>query len=149
MTLVKRSNGMLPVFNSFFSDIFDDEWHNRPAMNYSRFSVPAVNILETDDEFKIEVAAPGMKKEDFKIEIDKSMLTISTEKEEKNEKTDDKECYTCKEFNYQSFRRSFTVPEEKVNSEQIKAKYEDGILRVSLPKREEIKPKPARMINIG
>jgi len=143
MNLVKRTNRDYPVFNSFFNDEFFD----MPVFNTQkrREFVPAVNISENDDEFQIEVAAPGFKKNDFKIELEKNLLTISTEVEQKEENTN----YSCKEFAFYSFSRSFNLPENKVNVEKIDAKYKDGILYVSLPKREEEKPKPPRMIKIG
>ena len=98
--------------------------------------MPAVNIMETKDEFNVSLAVPGMKKEDFKIDLDGNMLTISCEKEEKKEQKEAK--YTRKEYNYSSFSRSFTLP-EGVNREKIDAHYEDGILKMTLPKKEEVK----------
>lgn len=143
MNLVKKTNRHYPVFNSFFNDEFFD----MPALNFNRrnATIPAVNISENDDEFKIELAAPGFKKDDFKLELNKNILTVSTEIEQKEENTN----YSCKEFAFYSFSRSFNLPESKVNVEKIDAKYKDGILYVSIPKREEEKPKPARVIKIG
>jgi HSP20 family protein len=94
------------------------------------------------------VAAPGMTKDQFKVNYDNGRLTISSEK--KDEKTEKKgERYTRREFSYMSFQRSFTIPENLVNGEKIQASYKDGILHLSLPKREEVKPKPAREIKIS
>jgi HSP20 family protein len=107
-----------------------------------------VNVKENENEFQIEVAAPGMKKDDFKVNFDNGRLTISSEsREEKSEKDGGK--YTRREYRYQSFQRSFTVPESVVDGEKIQARYTDGILNISLPKREEVKPKPAKEIKIS
>lgn len=121
------------------------DW-NLTNFSNSNTSLPSVNVKETNDEFIIEVAAPGMKKNDFKINLRNNILSISSEKKEENE--DKNENYTRKEFSYQSFQRSFTVLENDVESNKITANYSDGILRINLPKREEIKPKPAREIKI-
>jgi HSP20 family protein len=95
----------------------------------------------------IEVAAPGMTKEDFKVDYENGRLTISSER--KNESKEKDGNYTRREFSYQSFQRSFTVPENIVNGDKIAATYKEGILHISLPKREEVKPKPARAIKIS
>jgi len=114
---------------------------------FSDKTLPAVNVKETDDNYIIEVAAPGMEKKDFKINLQNNVLTISSEKEEKKSKK--KGDYTRREFNYESFQRCFTVRESEVDSDKIKADYADGVLSIKLPKKEEIKPKPAREIKIG
>jgi HSP20 family protein len=146
MTLVKfkNSRNLFPaLFNEFFnSDIFDPE-----NTRFSDSTLPAVNIKEIKDDFIVEVAAPGMSKDDFKIELDNSLLVISSEKEEKNEEIKDRE-FTRKEFSYQSFRRSFTLP-ETVQEDKIEASYKDGLLQITLPKKEEAKEKPKRLIKIG
>ena len=121
------------------------DWNNS-AFTGADNTLPAVNILEDDDKIQIEVAAPGMKKEDFKINLDQNRLTVSAEMEE--EKNETNERYARKEFCYRSFSRQFNVPVETINGDQIQASYKDGILTLSLPKREELKPKPARMIEI-
>jgi len=149
MTIMRKSNGLVPAFNSIFNEFLNDDWHNYPRVFDNRLSVPAVNISENDDEFRIELAAPGMKKDDFKVELDKGILTISHEREDMNEKGNERDNFSCREFNYSSFKRSFGVPEEKINTDKIKASYESGILVLTLPKREEVKPKPARTIKIG
>ncbi len=112
----------------------------------SRYSIPAVNIVEGKDEFRIEVAAPGLTKEDFKIQLDNNVMTVSSEKEEKNEEKDEK--VMRREFSYCSFRRSFSLP-ETVNTDKIKATHKDGILQITIPKKEEAKEKPAREIKIS
>jgi len=121
----------------FLPDLFDSD-------NYK--SIPAVNIVEGEDEFVIEVAAPGLDKKDFKIDLENNQLTISSEKEDKSE--DKKGRMIRKEFRYSSFCRSFTLP-ETVENDKIKAIHKDGILFVSIPKKEVAKVKPARQIEIS
>jgi len=108
--------------------------------------LPSVNIKETDESFEVEMAAPGIEKSDFKIEVNQGILSISSEKSTSRENSDESR-YSKKEFSYQSFCRSFSLP-TTVNSDKIAAKYENGILKVNLPKREEARPKPVRMIDI-
>ena len=146
MKLARRNDNNFPTFFDRFwnNDLMD--W-NLTNFSESNSSLPAVNVKETNDEYCIEVAAPGMTKNDFKINLHNNVLTISSEKEE--EKNEEKENYTRKEFSYQSFQRSFTVPENNVKSDAIEAAYNDGILKVTLPKREEVKPKPMREIKIS
>lgn len=106
---------------------------------------PAVNIKENDEGFSLDFMVPGMKKEDFKINLENDVLKVSAELKE--EKEEDNQGYYRKEFAFGSFCRSFTLP-ESVDSENIKASYENGILTVGLPKKEEAKPQPARLIDI-
>ena len=116
-------------------------------INYeSRQSLPAVNIIEGKDDYQIEVAAPGLKKEDFKVNLENNVLTISSEKEEKEENNDNK--VMRKEFSYYSFSRSFSLP-QTVEAEKISATHKDGVLNISIPKREEAKVKPSREIRIS
>ena len=123
------------------------DW-NRTNYSSTDTTLPAVNVKENDNEFQIDVAAPGLKKQDFNVSYDNGRLTISSEK--KNEKEEKKgEKVTRREFSYQSFQRSFTVAENVVDATKIKANYEEGILHITLPKREEVKPKPARQIAIS
>jgi len=135
-----------PLFPSMLDRFWDNELMDRASSNYSstNTSLPAVNIKETDDDFMIEVAAPGMKKEDFSINYDNGRLIISSEKHE--EATEN---YSRREFSYQSFCRSFEVADNIIDNQKIKAKYAEGILYITLPKREEIKPKPAKQIAIS
>lgn len=109
-------------------------------------SLPAVNIIEGKEDYKIEVAAPGLQKGDFKINLDNNILTVSSEKEEKNESGDEK--VMRREFSYYSFSRSFTLP-DTVNTDKIGAKHRDGILTITIPKRDEAKQKPSREIVIS
>ena len=145
MSLVRFSNRIPTLFDRFFeNDLFD--WSNR---NFSdtNTTLPSVNIKESADEFEVELAAPGLVKTDFNIDLIHDTLTISSEKKVENEIKEGQE-FARREFSYQSFNRSFTLP-NSVDSEKIKAKYENGILRISIPKKEEAKPKPARKIAIG
>ena len=104
--------------------------------------------METETEYLIELASPGLKREDFKIEVDDNVLSISSEKRKEFEKNDELGKYTRKEFSFSSFKRSFTLP-DTVNEDLIKANYEDGVLHLTLPKKEEALPKPKRLIEIG
>ena len=145
MSLVRFSNQFPTLFDRFFeNDLFD--WSNR---NYSttNTTLPSVNIKESADGFEVELAAPGFEKNDFNIELDHDLLTISSEKKVENE-TKEGEQFARREFSYQSFSRSFTMP-NTADSEKINAKYDNGILRVSIPKKEEAKPKPAKQIAIS
>ena len=144
MSLVKFSNQLPSMFDRFFEgDLFD--WSNR-NFSLTNTTLPSVNIKENSDEFKVEVAAPGFEKGDFKLELNHDVLTISSEKQIENETKED-ERYSKREFSYQSFTRSFTLP-HSADSERIDATYDNGILFVSIPKKEESKPKPSRMIEI-
>jgi len=146
MTLARRTEGYVP---SFIDRFFNNDLMDWGTSNFSstNTSLPAVNVKETDDDYIIEVAAPGMSKKDFNVNFQNNVLTISSEK--KNEKEEKEDSYTRKEFSYQSFQRSFTVPGNDVDSDKITASYENGILNIKLPKREEVKPKPAREIKIS
>ncbi len=145
MTLARRSEHSLP---SFFDRFFNSDLMDWNLTNFSgpNATLPAVNVKETDDDYILEVAAPGMSKKDFRINFQNNVLTISSEKQVEKSEEDDN--YTRREFSYQSFQRSFTVPHHDVDSEKINASYADGILKVKLPKREEVKPKPAKEIKI-
>ena len=120
-----------PMFSNFLEDIEKNIFNQ---MEETRGDVPAVNIIDNKDSYVMEIAAPGLKKEDFKIKLDNQLLTISSEKKE--EKEESKENFTRKEFTYNSFSRSFTLPKTIV-FDKIKADYKDGVLVVKLPKKEE------------
>lgn len=143
MTLIKRSNDMFPTF---FDDFFGRDWFFNNDQQGS--TLPSVNIKEKEDNYAVEMAAPGMDKKDFKVELDNDTLTISYEKEESSEGKNDEGRYTKREFNYQSFRRSFTLP-NTVEADKIKANYKDGLLTLTIPKKEEAKQKPSRLIAIS
>ncbi len=134
MTIVKQNYRNL-------NNIFDEFFSNVPATWNKEFnlSVPPVNIHETNDSFHVELAAPGLSKEDFKINLEKGLLTISYEKKAENENKDYKT--HRREFRAESFKRTFTV-EDKIDADNIKAKYENGVLHLLLPKKEEVKIAP-------
>ena len=146
MAALKIYHGASPVLRTLFNDLWDDQWY-QPVTRYQ--SSPLLNIKETDSEYEISLATPGYEKGDFKVTIENEVLTISAEKkEEKTEKTE-KGAYSRKEFWYQNFSRSLTLPQGEVDSQAIFAQYENGILKVSLPKKEEAKPQPAKVIAIN
>ncbi len=147
MTLIRR-NENYPVWSNFLNEFLNHDWNDMALRNYSttNTTLPSVNIKENEDYFEVEVAAPGMDKKDFKVEVDQGKLSISSEKQIENEQNESGS-YTRREFSYQSFCRSFSLP-NSVDSDKIAAKYENGILNVMIPKKEEAKPKPAKMIDI-
>ena len=149
MKLVKKTNNWLPSSPFFFDDFIGRDLSGWFDNNYSSYTTPAVNVKESDEGYQIELAVPGMSKNDFKIEFENDLLTVSSEKNESKENGSEKGNYYRKEFSYRSFERSFRVPENTINSEAIKASYQDGVLKVELPKKEELKPKPARLINVN
>ena len=113
------------------------------------FNTPAVNIKETDKSFELDLAVPGMDKKDFKIELNDASITISAKHENKIEETNEKERYSRREFSYQSFSRSFVLAEDLVDTEAINAKYENGILNVSIPKKSNKYVNLSREIQIS
>lgn len=138
MTLVKfnadkkNNSALLPSFNDVFESIFNDSFFNDRLVA----RVPAANISETEDHYHVELAAPGLKKEDFKISLDRNVLNISVERE--NEGSDVQKNYSKREYSYSSFVRSFTLP-DSANAESIEAAYTDGVLKIDIAKREEAK----------
>ncbi|MBI5914765.1 MAG: Hsp20/alpha crystallin family protein [Bacteroidetes bacterium] len=129
------------MFNEFFNGNFPVSFQNGLTQKS-----PAVNIAETEDSYRLEIAAPGLTKEDFEVKVDKDQLTISAKKAAKEEVKGEK--YTRKEFNYFEFKRNFHLP-ETIDAGNIKAGYENGVLNVTLEKKPEAKPQPARVIEIG
>ena len=134
--LVKRSD--FPFFPTLVDDIFRD-------FSKTNSTLPAVNIKEDENSFSVEVAVPGLAKEDIKINVENNVLTISSEKKVENEEIN--ENYTRKEYSYQSFKRSFNLPKDIVDSEAIAANYNNGELIITVPKIEKVAPK-AKMIEI-
>lgn len=149
MTLIKRNGNLFPTFPALFDDFFSRELFNWENNNYSSTSttVPAVNIQETNDEFEVEVAAPGMEKKDFKITLDGNLLTISSAKQNSEEKKTG--TYIRREFSYQAFQRSFDLPKDVVDENKIRARYENGLLHLTVPKKEEVRRKAPKMIEIA
>lgn len=148
MKLIKREE-MNPSMNPLFGNFLSDDFFNWPATNAERTRgySPAVNIAEDENGFTLDIAAPGLKKEDFDIKVEHEMLTISAEVKTENE--DKTPNYTRKEFGFTSFKRSFRITEDQINQEEITARYENGVLSIALPKKEEAKPQPARAISIS
>lgn len=143
MTLVRRTNRDFDsLLNNFMGGDF---FMNQSGLYCGNQSLPAVNIIESNDEYLIELAAAGLKKEDFNIEFNNGKLTVSANKNESNDKVN----YKQREFNYAGFSRTFVVPKQKVEDANISAKYENGVLSIALPKREEVKPKPVRNVEIA
>ncbi len=142
MNTVKRNpeNRAFPtVMDELFKDLLGGTQYVKTA--------PPVNIRETEQSFSVELMAPGMKKEDFNIELDNELLTISAEVKTENT-TEENGKFTRREFSFSSFKRSFTLP-ETVKEDEINASYEDGILKITLPKKEEALPKAKRLIEIS
>lgn len=130
--LTKFSERMPAVFDDFFKPW--NEWFETGGLWGRIMNMPPVNITEQKNEYIVSLAVPGLKKEDFKIDMDGNLLTISCEKVENKEEKEKK--FTRKEYNFSSFSRTFTLPEE-INKEKIEARYEDGVLKISLPYKEE------------
>ena len=149
MTLAKLSNHWFPSLPSIFDRFFDEELMDWSRTNYSSTdtTLPAVNVKENNNEFLIDVAAPSLNKEDLTVHYANGSLTISSEKKSELEEKDG-ERVTRREFSYQSFQRSFTIPENIVDTEKIGANYENGILHITLPKQEELKTTPTKQIEI-
>lgn len=145
MNLIRRNNWLPSMLDEMFNGDWLENTDQTPAFGRN---TPAVNVKENDDEFIVEVAAPGMKKEDFEIELNNNLLSISSEVKEENKTEDKEEKYTRREFRYASFKRSFTLP-ESIDNSKIAADYKDGVLKIELPKREEAKVQPKRLIEIS
>jgi HSP20 family protein len=152
MNTLMRANNLPSLIENFFGRDMDEFFSQRAMQN-----VPAVNVVEHADGFRIEVAAPGLKKDDFKLNLNHNNLTISAYREEKQEQPNgeanqtngtSQEKYARREFSYTSFQRTFMLP-TSVEADQIQANYEAGVLKINIPKREEAKVKPPRQIEIG
>ena len=140
MTLVKFANGQKNhAVNPFFSDVFDSILNDSFLSDKLATRVPAVNISENENEFQIELAAPGLKKEDFKISLDKNVLSVSADKKVENAEEGKK--FSKREYSYNAFTRSFTLP-EVADYTKIEAAYTDGILTLAVAKKEEAKLQP-------
>ncbi|RYZ00095.1 MAG: Hsp20/alpha crystallin family protein [Chitinophagaceae bacterium] len=146
MSIMKRN----PLMTA---PLFDDGW-TRDLLQWglgnfsgTNSTIPAVNVRETDDNFEVEVAAPGMRKEDFQVELEDNRLSIRSERKQESEAGDDKR-YNRREFSYQSFQRTLQLPKDVVDADRIEARYEHGLLLLTVPKREEMKKRPPRRIEI-
>lgn len=140
MNLLRKQS---PFFPSLVDEFVNRDW-NLELPSFST-TVPAVNIIEKETEYKIELAVPGMRKDHFEIEMEEGILSISANQDE--EKTSEKGKFTRREFSYDSFRRSFTLP-ESVELAKIEANYAEGVLHISLPKRKEALPQPKKLITV-
>ena len=140
MNLLRKQS---PFFPSLVDEFVNRDW-NLELPSFST-TVPAVNIIEKETEYKIELAVPGMRKDHFEIEMEEGILSISANQDE--EKTSEKGKFTRQKFSYNSFRRSFTIP-ESFDPAKVDANYTEGVLFISLPKRKEALPQPKKLINI-
>ena len=136
---MSRTNGYR-TFSDLMNEVFTEE-----RTTNQHFAIPPANITESKFDFRIEIAAPGFEKSDFKIDLDKKLLTISLDK---NIDENEEEKFNLKEFNFNSFNRSFRIS-DKINTEKINAVYKNGLMQITLPKREEAVEKPAREIKIS
>jgi len=148
MSLVKWNprTGLLSPLSSMMENFLNDDFLPLKNRNGNETFAPAVNVSDNEKSYDVEVAAPGMNKEDFKVAVDNGVLTISSEKETETEETKDN--YTRKEFSYSSFSRSFGLP-ENVDDKKIKAKYDNGILRITIPKTKVEKKEASKTIAIS
>lgn len=140
MSLIRKHTGTFP---SIWNDILTPDWFG--GTDYSNTTFPAVNILENESGFILEFAIPGQQKEDFTITIEENVLMVSMD--QKDEQEENKVNYTRREFKYSAFKRAFNLP-DSVNEDAIVAQYENGILRFSLPKKQEALPRPKRLIEV-
>jgi HSP20 family protein len=149
MSLIKKNRNSFNMVPALFEDFVGRELFNWGNTNYSstQTTIPMVNIKESAENFDVEVAAPGMSKKDFKIQLDNNLLTISSQKE--SDEQTQQEGYSRREFSYQSFQRSFLLPKDVVDHDGILASYDNGLLRLTIPKREEAKQKGTRFIEVG
>lgn len=145
-TTEKRNLGLHSIFEELFNNESFRTPSRTPEISREASTTPAVNIKENEDGFFLDFALPGVAKEDVIIELENDLLTVSTEK--KTEETSETAGYTRREFHYNSFKRNFTLP-ETIDSSKITADHKDGVLSITIPKKEEAKPKPARKIEIG
>lgn len=141
-TLVRTRRNGFNDFPSLFDEFFND-WNQGSTMKPASVSV---NVRENDNAYFLEVVAPGFEKEDFNVELENDMLTISHQR--KNEQNEENENYTRREYHFQSFKRSFRLPENGIDAEGINASYKSGVLHIELPKKIEEEVKSTKMIEI-
>ena len=139
MNLIRKQT---PFFPSLFDDYVNQDWDFKVS---SSARTPAVNIKELDNQFEIDLAVPGKKKSDFEIEVEEGLLSISSSMEE--DQVTEKAKFTRREFSYNSFKRTFTIP-DSVDPSNIEAHYSEGVLKLRLPKRKEALPQPKKLIKI-
>jgi len=150
MTLIKRNGSLLNPFPTVFDDFLNRDIFNWGSSNFSEANttIPAVNIKETADNYEVDVAAPGMTKKDFTVQLDGNVLTITSEMSSQKEESEEVR-YSTREFSYQSFSRTFNLQKDVVDTEKLVAKYEDGVLHLLIPKKENAKQKQPRLIEIS
>ena len=150
MKFVKRNGNSLNNFPTIFDDFLNRDLVNWGLNNFSdtNTTIPAVNIKETPDDYVVEVAAPGMTKKDFRVQLEGNTLTIGSEKTSRKEEGEDVR-YISREFSYQSFSRTFNLQKDVVDTERIQAKYEEGVLHLLIPKKEHAKQKQPKLIEIS
>lgn len=144
-----KKDRFFPSMNSVFDDLFSKDLFDWNDKNFAAYgtTLPSANIKETSKDVKIDIAVPGMQKEDFQIELDHNVLSVRSEKSNESEEKDKKGNYSRKEFNYQSFYRSFSLP-DSVDEEKIAATYQDGILHIEVGKRKEHTLKSTKTIPV-
>ncbi|MCB0561610.1 MAG: Hsp20/alpha crystallin family protein [Lewinellaceae bacterium] len=145
MSLVRYNPFATKSVSNFFDDVFNRNITDFFGSDFSA-STPSVNVVETENSYRVEVAAPGLEKEDFEVSIDNGFLNISAKKEHQEE-VKDGDKYMRREFNFSSFTRSFQLP-DTVKADDIAANYENGVLKITLPKKEEAKIEAAKVIDI-
>lgn len=146
-TLVKSNGSLFPNVPSLFDDFFTRDFFHTPFIKRTEETLPLVNIRENESSYELEVAAPGMDKDDFSVELNNNTLVINANRT--NHSEDKGENYTRKEFNYQQFQRSFQLPDKIVDGNKISAKYNDGILNITIPKKEKNVVDTSRRIEIA
>lgn len=149
MLSIRKNENNIPALPGLFEDFLSRELFNWENSNFSSTSttVPSINIKETNENYEVEVAAPGLDKKDFNVSLDNNMLTISCTKSVSKEDKGENENYTRREFSYQSFQRSFELP-NVVDEDGINAHYDNGLLHLTIPKKEEAKQKEPKLIEI-
>jgi len=143
-----RNHVRFNEFPTFFDDVLTREFfHNGKRSGFN--TMPSVNIKETENSFELELAAPGLEKKNFKLELKEDKLTISSVHESTNEEKNEADSYSRREFNYHAFSRSFVLPEKLIDKDTITASYENGILKVTVPKKEKTTTNQNREIQIS
>lgn len=143
-------NVLFPELPSLFDDFITRDFFNLPTRTlFNGNSIPAVNVKETNSAFELEMAAPGMNKQDFRIGLENNLLVISAQQEKNSEENKEDGSYSRKEFSYQAFKREFKLPENMVNEDDISASYTDGILHITVPKKEQLKAKQLKEITVS
>ncbi len=154
MLIVKRNGSLFNQFPTLFDDFLNRDLSNWNTSNFSNTNstIPAINVKETANDYEVEVAAPGMRKKDFKVQLEGNVLTISSEKKVEDDQQQGEEKgnrYSLREFSYESFTRTFTLQKDVVDTDNIAGKYEDGVLHLSIPKKETARQQQPRMIEIS